>query len=66
MNVFFSSTNGKRDGRSSRFYENQAAAQGVVDKQNDKAKHLGIDQKIKYQLSTTTNKDMETKEIVKA
>ena len=66
MNVFYSSTNGKRDGRASRFYENQATAQGVVDKQNVKAEGLGIDQKIKYQLSTTTNKDIEGKEIVKA
>lgn len=61
MNVFYSSTNGKRDGRASRFYKNQAVAQGCVDKQNGKAEHLQIS--TRYELTTTTDKDVDAKDI---
>ena len=55
-NVFFSTRNGERHGRSSHFFKNQAAAQAAVDSQNARAEKLEI--VARYELGTCLEADV--------
>ena len=60
-NVFYSTTNGERDGRASHFFKNQARCQGVIDAQNEKA--VDMDIKSRYQMATAVDTDVDPKNI---
>lgn len=55
-NLFYSSTNEKRSGRASHYYENQGEAQGCVDKQNLKAEGMKI--LTRYKLTTCLDSEV--------
>lgn len=62
MEVYYTSLNGEREGRASRFYKSKDAAESKLSKQNGMAEYLGV--KSRYVLVSTPDKGIESKEIV--
>ena len=61
--VHFSTTNGERTGRASKFFHNKGSAESKVRMQNDKAVLMEI--KTRYQVGTCGTEGIEGKDISK-
>ncbi len=61
--VFFSSTNGQRNGRASYFYRQVDAAEEKVSKQNIKAEEMGIE--TRYELADTPEETIQDRKSIR-